>query len=278
MKGSRGEDSEVVSNSRAEPGFIRLFLDGIPFGLANTLPGMSGGTVALILYIYEPLIKAIKNINLIFLIPLGTGAGLGALLGASLIDRIFQLYPGPLLALLAGMILASLRVTWHEAHRQKSAGKKEIFNIFLLLMGLVLAVILTGNNGNGSQAQLGAIFLASFFGSITMLLPGISGASLLVALGVYQQVISAIAGLDFLVLVVYGLGTVSGLLIFAWLLSWLITRYRRQLMFLLSGLITGSVVGVIPAEPGGIEITGFILGFAVIFKIISFTRKRRDLQ
>ncbi len=257
--------------------FLRLFMEGIPFGMANTLPGMSGGTVALILYIYEPLIKAIKNINLIFLIPLGVGAGIGALLGASVIDRIFEIYPGLLTALLAGMILASLRVTWHEANKENTAGKKEVFNIILLLAGISLAVILTGNNESGGQAALSAIFLASFFGSITMLLPGISGASLLVALGVYRQVITAIASLDFVVLFFYGLGTVSGLLIFAWLLSWLITRHRRQLMFLLSGLILGSVIGMVPAGPGMTELISFILGFALVFNIISYTRKREHL-
>lgn len=277
MNEVKKEESENIIKTQKRLSLLRLFLDGIPFGLANTLPGMSGGTVALILYIYEPLIKAIKNIDLIFLVPLGAGAGIGALLGASVIDRILAIYPGPLMALLAGMILASLRVTWHEASREKKAGRKDIFNIILLLTGITLAIILAGNNGNGGQASLEAIFLASFFGSITMLLPGISGASLLVALGVYRQVITAIAGLDFLILFVYGLGTVFGLLIFAWLLSWFITRHRRQLMFLLSGLILGSVIGIIPSGPGAIELIAFVLGFALIFKVISYTRQREYL-
>lgn len=257
---------------------LRLFLEGIPFGIANTLPGMSGGTVALIFYIYEPLIKAIKNINLPFLIPLGGGAALGALLGASVIDRIFALYPGPLMALLAGMILASLRVTWHEARREisGSTGKKiaKIINIALVIAGVLVALYFTGGEGGDGSAGLPFIFAASFLGSVTMLLPGISGASLMVVLGVYRQVITAIAGLDMLVIFVYGLGTLSGLLLFAWLLSWLIERYRRQLMFLLSGLILGSVFGVIPPGSGAAEAVTFVVGFTLVFRLISWTRSR----
>ena len=120
------------------------------------------------------------------------------------------------------------------------------------------------------------IFGASILGSVTMLLPGISGASLFVVLGVYRQIITAIAELQLLVLFVYGLGTIVGLLVFAWLLSWLIRRYRRQLMFLLSGLILGSVAGVIPVDPGLPEFVSFIVGFGSVFRLISWTRRRQS--
>ncbi len=273
--GGKKNSFEAEGKSPGKGELLELFLEGIPFGLANTLPGISGGTVALIFYIYEPLIKALKNIHLYFLIPLAAGAGLGALLGASVLDRLLEIYPGPIMALLAGMILASLRVTWHEASEEKSQGKKEILNFVLTLAGVVFALFLTGREGGGNGASLLAIFFASFFGSVTMLLPGISGASLLVALGVYRQVISAIAGLDILVLFVYGLGTVVGLVLFAWLLSWMIRRYRRQFMFLLSGLILGSLVGVIPPGIGAGEIISFFIGFAAVFRLISYTRRRQ---
>ncbi|SDL18028.1 putative membrane protein [Halarsenatibacter silvermanii] len=271
---SSGENPEENKNAGARPGWLRLFLEGLPFGVANTLPGMSGGTVALIFYIYEPLLLAIKNLDLLFLIPLGAGAGLGALLGATVIDRVFDLYPDLLMALLAGMILASLRVTWHEARRDFSGGRIKIINPLLAVLGIILALFLTGEGETEAAASLLMIFGASILGSVTMLLPGISGASLFVVLGVYRQIITAIAELQFLVLLVYGLGTVVGLLVFAWLLSWLIRRYRRQLMFLLSGLILGSVAGVIPTSPGFPELISFVIGFAAVFRLISWTRRR----
>jgi len=238
----------------------RLFLRGLPLGIANTLPGISGGTVALILHIYEPLIKAIKSIELGFLIPLLGGVGLGVLLGAVFIDRIFELYPAAMMALIAGMILASLRKTRQEAARERPSSRNnaaaqrqraertgEILNYFLLLAGILLALLLSRRvtGGSGSTVIAGGpgflrIFLASALASITMLLPGISGGSLLVILGVYPAFIQAIARLQLLTLLIYNLGSICGLLIFAWLLNWFLENYRRRLMFLFRLLLVFS--------------------------------------
>lgn len=265
----------------------RLFLLGLPLGIANTLPGISGGTVALILHIYEPLIKAIKSIELRFLVPLLGGVGLGVLLGAAFIDRIFELYPALIMALIAGMILASLRKTRHEAGRERRESRKnsavqrqrsertgEILNYFLLLAGILLALLLSRRIGGGSGSAVIAgepgflrIFLASALASITMLLPGISGGSLLVLLGVYPAFIQAIARFQLLTLLIYNLGSVCGLLIFAWLLNWFIENYRRRLMFFLSGLILASAALSMPADPGLLEMLLFALGFSAVFLI-----------
>jgi len=278
------QDSDKTHNGSK---LSQLFIRGLPLGIANTLPGISGGTVALILHIYEPLIKAIKNIQLGFLIPLLGGVGLGVLLGATFIDRIFELYPALTMALIAGMILASLRKTRQEAGRErpgigeKSAAKRqiskrtgEILNYFLLLAGILLALLLSRRIGGGSGAAVIAgepgllrIFLASALASITMLLPGISGGSLLVLLGVYPAFIQAIARFQLLTLLIYNLGSICGLLIFAWILNWFIENYRRQLMFFLSGLILASAALSMPANPGFPEMLAFALGFSAVFFI-----------
>jgi len=254
----------------------KLFLQGFPLGLANTLPGISGGTVAIILYIYEPLLRALKKVNLKFLLPLGLGAAAGALLGALVIDRIIEFYPGPVMALLAGMILASLRVTLKEAgglEPQKES--KDLANYILLVLGLLLALLISGEATSvAASASHLRIFLGGLLGSATMILPGISGGTVLVIMGAYRPVISAIATIDLVPLFFFGLGLVTGLIIFAWLLSWLLQSYRRSIMYFLSGLILGSLRGVTPPAPGAPEITFFLLGFLFVWLITWQTARK----
>ena len=260
----------------------RIFLQGLPIGLANTLPGMSGGTVALILYLYEPLLKALKKIDLKFLLPLGLGGAGGALLGALVIERFIQLYPDRVMALLAGMILASLRVTLREAGGLDFKGdfsKGNILNYGLILLGIIAALIFSGGtSGLSGSAGNFRIFLGGFFGSATMILPGISGGTMLVILGVYYPVISAIASLSLVPLFFFGSGLAVGLIVFAWFLSWLLQRHRRTIMFFLSGLILGSLGSVIPPAPGLAAVLLFLLGFMGIWLLISWTSRRKSLQ
>ncbi len=259
----------------------RIFLQGLPIGLANTLPGMSGGTVALILYLYEPLLNALKKIDFKFLLPLGLGGAGGALLGALVVDSFIQSYPDQVMALLAGMILASLRVTIREAggiKLQESFSKLKVLQYGLILLGIIAALFLSGgSSGFSGNAGYFRIFLAGFLGSATMILPGISGGTVLVVLGVYRPVISAIASLSLVPLFFFGSGLAVGLLVFAWFLSWLLREYKQVLMYFLSGLILGSLGSVVPPAPGASAVLFFFLGFLLVWLLISWASRRESV-
>ena len=259
----------------------RIFLQGLPIGLANTLPGMSGGTVALILYLYEPLLKALKRIDLKFLLPLGLGAAAGALLGALVIERFIRIYPDLIMALLAGMILASLRVTLREAGGINLGGgfsKVKALKYGLLVLGILAALLLSGgSSGHSGSAGNFRIFLAGFFGSATMILPGVSGGTVLVIMGVYRPVISAIASLSLVPLFFFGSGLAVGLVVFAWFLSWLLQEHRQAVMYLLSGLILGSLGSVVPPAPGLSAVVLFLLGFLAVWLLISWAFRRESI-
>ncbi|MCK8828103.1 DUF368 domain-containing protein [Natroniella acetigena] len=238
-------------------GFLELFLKGIPLGIANTLPGVSGGTIALILRIYERLVRGIKRINVVVLAPVGLGAVLGAFVSSKLIVNLLDSYPSLMFAFLLGLILASSKITGQEIE------EFNLNSVALIGLGLVVAYFYSGEVAqvaSGGQINLSRFFIGGLIGSIAMILPGISGGTILVMLGLYQGVIGAISNLELLILVLFSLGIVSGLLLFSWLLSFLLVRFRSLLMAFLTGLILGSSRSVIPATIGLAEVIMFALG------------------
>ncbi|MGM0420631.1 MAG: DUF368 domain-containing protein [Bacillota bacterium] len=254
---------------------VKRFLQGFPLGLANTLPGISGGTVALILYVYEPLLKALKKINLKFLIPFGLGAAAGAFFGATVIERLFNLYTAAVYAFLAGMILASTKVTLKEAGGFRK-NTKILLDLLAVFLGIFMAYYLTHELASApSTATYQQIFIGGVVGSITMILPGISGGTVLVMMGVYRPVIAAISRFDLLPLLFFGAGLAVGLIIFAWILVWLLKHFRRALMLFLTGLILGSFQSALPSQFGRAQVIFFILGLVTVVLFTEFTSRQK---
>ncbi|WP_408955017.1 DUF368 domain-containing protein [Natroniella sp. ANB-PHB2] len=242
--------------------FLELFLKGIPLGIANTLPGVSGGTMALILKIYERLIRGIKRIEVVVLAPIGLGAVLGAFVSSKVIVNLLDNYPSLMFAFLLGLILVSSKITGQEIE------EFDLNSIALIGLGIVVAYFYSGEVAqvvSGGEIALIRFFMGGLIGSIAMILPGISGGTILVILGLYQGVIGAISNLELFTLILFGLGVGSGLLLFSWLLSFLLVRYRSLLMSFLTGLILGSSRSVIPATIGLAEVITFVLGGLCIF-------------
>lgn len=243
--------------------FWELFIKGMPIGIANTLPGISGGTIALVLGIYESLINGIKKINLKVLIPIGFGVIVGVLLGSKLISGLLESqYQGFLIAFLLGLIFASTKVT---------ADQVEKFNlkaIILAILGLVIAffysVDINSSVGN-TDIPLIKFFFGGAIGSVAMILPGVSGGTILIMLGLYKSVLAAISEFNIPILLSFALGVGGGLLSFSWVLSFLLEGYKSLLMAFLTGLILGSMRSVFPSEITFLEIIGFILGIISIW-------------
>lgn len=240
---------------------ISYFIKGIPLGISNTLPGISGGTMALVLKIYEDLINGIKNINLKVLIPIFLGAASGILFSSRLVTIYMDKYPDLVTAFLFGLILASSKITGAEI------GKYNINKIILIFLGLILAGIIS--LGIGVQPVGGKItnyryFIGGFTGSIAMILPGISGGTVLVLLGIYRPILAAVSALDIKILVIFAFGLILGLLTISRVLSFLLNKYRSLMMALLTGLILGSLFSVMPGKINFSVTFAFIFGFLVI--------------
>ena len=235
--------------------YLRIYASGIAMGAADLVPGVSGGTMALILGIYRALLEAIQSVNwrnfraLIggrfgelrrefpwrFLLALGLGLVSAALLLANLLGEWLERQPTLLYSAFAGMILASLlaiagRVRWRPLPLLAGA------------ISAVAAFIIVGAPAlQNADHSLPALFGSGMLAICAMILPGISGAFILLILGQYEYVLAALRGLELLKLAVFGLGCALGLALFSRLLSWLLRRYEQTTMAVLAGFMLGSL-------------------------------------
>ena len=241
--------------------WLGLYLRGIAMGAADLVPGVSGGTIALITGIYDRLIAAIASIGLDalrmvlagkikdawahvdgnFLVAVGAGILSSVLALASLLNWLLLNYPLPLWSLFCGLILASAihlfytsRVDWAERH----------YALWLTGVGLATVIGLM----QATQLPVGpvSVFFAGAVAISAMLLPGISGSFLLLILGMYQPVISALVNVDLVTVGLFALGCFCGLLVFSRLLEALLARAQRATMAVLYGFLLGSVIMLWP--------------------------------
>lgn len=241
--------------------FFRLFFKGIAVGLANMVPGISGGTVLLVLGIYGETMEALSRWRLPFLIPLLLGVGFSILSAAKGIIFLFQHYPTYLLAFLFGLILASVyevgKTVKHFSHS---------YTLLALLLGGLLAFSFSQNPGGVPAAEIaGGLFWGGFFGVTAMLLPGISGSTILIIMGQYENILQALVSLRVIPLLIFCSGAFAGLLLFPKAVGYLLRVYPNMMRAFLTGLVAGSLRTVYPQHWGWGEI---LLTFAGIILVL----------
>ena len=239
---------------------VGVFLRGLLMGAADLIPGVSGGTVAFITGIYDTLIDSIRAVDLDFasrllrgdiagawrhvnggfLLALGLGIATSIFSLARLVSWLLANHPVPLWALFFGLILASALVLLRQVKGWSAT------TLLSLLAGVAVAVFIALAPGMTLDAGYAGIFLAAFVAICAMILPGISGSFILVLMGMYGPVLTAIKHLDLGFLLVFALGAVSGLLCFSRFLHLLLHRFHQATMATLTGFLFGSLVVVWP--------------------------------
>ncbi len=224
-------------------------------GAANVIPGVSGGTIALITGIFERLIDSLKSFDikalrlllkgkikdfaehtdLVFLIVVLFGAGVSIVSFAKLLTYLFINYPIFIWAYFFGLILASV---WFVG---KTIDKFTTGVVFWFIVGAAIAITITLIKPAGESTSFWYLFVSGVVAICSMILPGLSGSFVLVLMGEYELVLRAVDNFDFAVLIPVALGSVVGLLAFAHLLSWLYKKYKNQTIALLTGFILGSL-------------------------------------
>lgn len=241
--------------------WLGLYLRGVAMGAADLVPGVSGGTIALITGIYDRFIAAIASVGIDalrmvlsgriksawahvdgnFLLAVGGGILSSIALLASLLNWLILNYPLPLWSLFCGLILASALHLFYESRLDWAAR-----DYALWLVGIGVALIVGLMQATQLPVSQVSIFLAGAIAISAMLLPGISGSFLLLILGMYQPVITALVNLDVIILGVFALGCISGLLVFSRVLKVLLARAQRATMAILYGFLLGSVIMLWP--------------------------------
>lgn len=240
---------------------IANFLKGFAMGVANVIPGVSGGTIALLTGIFERLINALKSLDVEavrlllkfkfkefaqhvdfgFLLSVFVGVGVSIISVAKLLEFLFQSYPVYVWSFFFGLILVSV---WFVG---KSIGKIDVAAAVSFVVGAAVAFGLSVMNPATENTAFWYLIICGAVAICSMILPGLSGSFVLILMGNYQLImIYAVSHFDMKIIVPVAVGVVVGLLAFSHFLSWLLSRYARQTMAVLTGFIFGSLGTIWP--------------------------------
>ena len=256
------------------PDYLIITLKGLAMGAADVVPGVSGGTIAFISGIYQELIDSINNVNLSvlktlkneglkaawkqvngsFLLALLSGIGISILTFSKVITHLLETQPILVWSFFFGLIIASITLIWKEITSWK------LVDILFLLIGIIVSYYITIARPVSSPDSYWYLFLSGFIAIIAMILPGISGAFILLLMGSYETVIGTIntfrEGLTtanseiltqaLLKLGVFALGCIIGLKSFSKILHWMFEHHKNTTLTLLVGFMVGSLNKVWP--------------------------------
>ena len=289
--------------------YLVQFIRGFCMALADSVPGVSGGTVAFLLGFYDQFIDSIddlitgsrekKKAALFFLIKLGTGWVCGMILAILILASVFDAHIYAISSLFIGFIIFAIPIVVKEEKECLGAGKK--FMPFILL-GVAVVCAITyfnpvsgGNNGVNLAHLTPGLALFVFFAGViaisAMVLPGISGSTLLLIFGLYLPIITAIKDLlhldfsSFWTVFIFGCGVLVGVFSVVKLIRRALEKFRAQTIYTIIGLMLGSIYAVImgpttldtPQPAMGIHdfsILFFLIGGAVIFGL----QKMKDIK
>lgn len=245
---------------------LLTLLQGLAIGAANAIPGVSGGTLALVFGIYEKLIgsikalvskdfwravlslklpEAFKAVNGSFLFVLLCGAVLALLTLARGLEWSFSNYPVFILSFFFGLILASVLPVSRYISRWNAS------SISSFVIGSIFGFVLVGLTPSHLPTTWPYLFLSGALAASAMIVPGISGAFMLVLLGNYEYILSVVNNRDFGAIAIIGLGAIIGIVSLAQLLSWLFKRYKNTTLALLAGFMLGSLRKIWPWKSAG---------------------------
>lgn len=242
--------------------YLIVVLKGIAMGVANVIPGVSGGTIALIAGIFERIINAIKHLftpkslklfftgkwklwaeytDIFFLIALGIGVLIAIVSVARLFEYLFAYYPIHIWAFFFGLVLASV---WFVG---KTIQKWNIGVIVLFILGAAIAAGMALLKPMSENQGFIYLFICGAIAICSMILPGVSGSFVLVLMGNYELImIESVNNFNVEVLIPVALGAGIGLLGFSYILSWIFRKFRNQTISLLTGFMFGSLLIIWP--------------------------------
>lgn len=247
--------------SRTIKDYVVIGLKGMAMGAADVVPGVSGGTIAFISGIYEELLTSISSVNFSllktlksngikaawkqvngsFLLSLFIGIFISIVSLAKAIKWMLENEPILIWSFFFGLVLASI------IYIAKQITKWNVFTFVLLVLGAGLAFYITTLNPLVTENSSPLfIFLAAALAICAMILPGISGAFILVLLGAYKPVLAAVNNRDFSTIAIVGAGAVVGLLTFSRVLKWLFANFKNYTLAVLTGFIIGSLNKIWP--------------------------------
>ena len=247
---------------------IILAIKGFIMGIANIIPGVSGGTLALTLGIYEDFIGAISHFfsnfkkNLKFLLPIAIGMGLSILTMSNVISSSFENFPIPTTLFFMGLVIGGIPMLLSRVKEGKEKKQVSSYVIALITFSIVMVMALADqifgsgigdvSFNNMSIINYIVLFLVGIIAAATMVIPGVSGSLVLMLLGYYLPIIGVIKDLtkfsnlvsNLLITGVFGIGVLVGIVLIAKLIEFLLSKYEKKTYFGVLGFIIASVAAI----------------------------------
>lgn len=258
--------------------YLKFFLCGIVFGIANVIPGVSGGTMLIVFGVFDRLTDAISGLkkifaNFAFLLTFALGAGGGILLSAKVIGSMFTSYAIQTNMFFIGLILGGIPLIIKLGTAEKKV-KPLCLVPFVISMALVIGLTvleklevfsMTAENITGFDALFSLkMLVCAAVAAVTMIIPGISGSFMMMLLGVYETIIGALNEWNFYVIVPFAIGAVIGIIFGAKLISILIRKNKLMVYSAIMGMVVGSVYAILPDGFGMNLQTGYGFAFMLV--------------
>lgn len=262
--------------------YLKYFLCGIVFGTANVIPGVSGGTMLVVFGIFDRLTDSISGIkkifqNLWFLITFAVGAGGGIILSSFVISSLFDNFAIQTNMFFLGLIIGGIPLIYKLGTSEKKV--KPLCAVpFVIAMAVVIGLTvleradifkLAPDTVNGFDAVISLKLVGcAALAAVTMIIPGISGSFVMMLLGVYETIITAIKEMNFYVIIPFAIGAIIGIIGGAKLISILIKKNKLMVYSALMGLVIGSIYAILPEGFGFNLQTGY--GFVcLLFGVVA---------
>ena len=277
---------------------ISLVIKGFIIGIANIIPGVSGGTLAITLGIYEKLIETIGHFfsnlkeNLKFLIPIGVGAGLSIVVLSNIIKYSLKYYKLPTTLFFVGLIVGGLPLLVKKIKEDKNY-KKDYSNYVVLVITFVLVAMFAFMKDSGAKVVLEhmmfvdylKLFLVGVVAAGTMVIPGISGSFVLMLLGYYEPIINVISDVTHfnniinngLIILPFGLGIIIGIVVIARIIEYLLSKQPIKTYYGIIGFVCASLIAILmPLFSLTFSIANILIGLVLMFVGIIIAYKLGD--
>lgn len=256
-------------------------LKGTVIGIANAIPGVSGGTMMVIMKVFDRLLGAVtlnlKKLkeNFVFLLTILMGMGIGVILSAKVLSYCFEEFYVQTQFFFMGVVLGSLPMIYKEATKEKKLSPVHIIPFLIglgVIIGVTVASMSMGANSVRTSLDAGTFLyltVISIVAAAAMIMPGLSGSLVLLILGGYQTVIQAVDEMNIPILIPVAIGIIIGVVLCAKLITICLKKWYRGTYAAILGLICGSFYAIFPREtPGTDGSTDFAFNTSGIIAII----------
>lgn len=273
-------NNEITRKDSLSSWLVRL-AKGIAVGVGAILPGLSGGVLAVIFNIYDPLLRFLGNIrknftaNVRYFIPVGVGVGIGIILFSLFVEQAFGQYAAQFTCLFIGFVAGTFPSLYQTAGKE---GRDKIDWTIMVVSAIALFFIMV--LGGSIAAQVAPSFLAWVFSGaligLGVIVPGMSPSNFLIYFGLYDKMAAGISAFNFSVIIPLAIGVVACVLLFAKVANWLFDHFYSKVYHFILGTVIGSSIAIFPTvvfpsmTPEGLAAAGLSLPTAIIFSIIMF--------